>query len=104
MQEQPREVLFHQSANRPTQFMGCDRELLLIAMLAAVLLAFSLASWWGFMVALVFWFAVVAVLTRLGKADSMMRQVYLAHMRYQAFYPAKSGLYSQTIQRPKIWR
>jgi type IV secretory pathway TrbD component len=103
-QSQPREVLFHQSANRPTQLMGCDRELLLIAMLAAVLLAFSLATWWGVMVALVFWFAAVAVLSRLGKADPMLRQVYVAHMRYQAFYPAKSGLYSQTLQRPKRWR
>ncbi len=103
-QEQPRELMFHQSANRPTQLMGCDRELLLIAMLAAVLLAFSLATWWGILLSLVFWLAAVAVLSRLGKADPMMRQVYLAHMRYRAFYPAKSGLYSQTIERPKNWR
>ena len=84
--------------------MGCDRELLLIAMLAAVLVAFSLATWWGMILSLVFWFASVAALSRLGKADPMMRQVYLSHMRYQAFYPAKSGLYSQCIERPKRWR
>ena len=102
--EQPREVLFHQSANHPTQLMGCDRELLLIAMLAAVLLAFSLATWWGILLALVFWLGAAAVLSRLGKADPMMRQVYLTHMRYRPFYPAKSGLYSQPIERPKTWR
>ena len=99
-----REVPFHQSANRPTQLMGCDRELLLISMLTAVLLAFTLATWWGIALALLFWLGAVAVLSRLGKADPMMRQVYLSHMRYRAFYPAKSGLYSQAAERPKGWR
>jgi type IV secretion system protein VirB3 len=102
--EQPREVPFHESANRHPQLMGCDRELLLSAMLAAVILGFTLATWWGIALAVVFWLGAVAVLSRLAKADPLMRQVYVEHMRYQGFYPAKSGLWSQGITRPKAWR
>ena len=45
--DKPREVTIHQSANRPNQILGGDRELVLLAMLVAVSLAFSLASLWG---------------------------------------------------------
>ena len=44
---QPREIVIHQSANRPNQLLGGDRELVLVTILIAVELAFSLASWWG---------------------------------------------------------
>ena len=38
----------------------------------------------------------MAVLQRMGKADPMLRQVYIRHIRYRPFYPAKSGvLFSQ---------
>ena len=39
-----REVAIHQSVNRPNQILGGDRELVLVAILIAVSLAFSLAT------------------------------------------------------------
>jgi type IV secretion system protein TrbD len=102
--DRPREITIHQSANRPNQILGADRELVLITILTAVSLAFSLGTWWGFTVAVVFWLAAVAVLQRMGKADPLLRQVYLRHIRYQSFYPAKSGLYSTCLQTPARWR
>jgi hypothetical protein len=33
-----------------------------------------------------------------------MRGVYLRHVRYQAFYPAKSGLHSAGARLPRPWR
>jgi type IV secretion system protein TrbD len=102
--DRPREITIHQSANRPNQILGADRELVLITILTAVSLAFSLGTWWGFTVAVVFWLAAVAVLQRMGKADPLLRQVYLRHIRYQSFYPAKSGLYSACLQTPARWR
>jgi type IV secretion system protein TrbD len=102
--DRPREITIHQSANRPNQILGADRELVLITILTAVSLAFSLGTWWGFTLAIVFWLAAVAVLQRMGKADPLLRQVYLRHIRYQAFYPAKSGLYSTCLQTPARWR
>jgi type IV secretion system protein VirB3 len=102
--ERPREVIIHQSANRPNQILGGDRELVLIAALIAVSLAFSLGTWWGIGLSVGFWIASVAILQRMGKADPMLRHVYMRHIRYRAFYPAKSGLFSRCLQTPSRWR
>jgi hypothetical protein len=40
----------------------------------------------------------------MGKADPLLRQIYLRHIRYQSFYPAKSGIYSLCLQTPTGWR
>jgi type IV secretion system protein VirB3 len=103
-EHRPREILIHQSANRPNQIMGGDRELVLIAILTAVSLTFSLASWWGIGLSVGFWVGSVGVLQRMGKADPMLRQIYIRHMRYQEFYPAKSGIFAACQQPPRNWR
>lgn len=102
--DRPREIAIHQSANRPNQILGGDRELVLVSILIAVSLAFSLATWWGIALSLIFWVGSVAIFQRMGKADPMMRQVYLRHIRYRPFYPAKSGLLSTCLQTPARWR
>jgi type IV secretion system protein VirB3 len=102
--DKPREVIIHQSANRPNQILGGDRELVLIAVLTAVSLAFSLATWWGLGLSVAFWIGAVAVLQRMGKADPLLRQIYMRHIRYKPFYPAKSGLFSRCLVPPRDWR
>ena len=102
--DRPREIVIHQSANRPNQILGGDRELVLVSVLVAVSLAFSLASWWGVALSIGFWVSAVAVFQRMGKADPMMRHVYMRHIRYRSFYPAKSGLLSACLQTPARWR
>ena len=102
--DRPREITIHQSANRPNQILGGDRELVLVSVLVAVSLAFSLASWWGVALSIGFWVSAVAVFQRMGKADPMMRHVYMRHIRYRSFYPAKSGLFSTCLQTPPRWR
>lgn len=96
--------MIHQSANRPDQLMGGDRELVLVSLLTSVALAFSLASWWGLGVSIAWYIGAMAVLKRMGKADPLLRQVYMRHIRYRPFYPAKSGLYSRCLQTPMGWR
>ena len=96
--------MIHQSANRPNQILGGDRELVLIAMLTAISLAFSLGSWWGIGLSVAFWIGAVAVLQRMGKADPLLRQIYVRHIRYKSFYPAKSGLLSNCVPVPRNWR
>lgn len=98
-----REVVIHESANRPNQLFGSDRELVLVALLISVSLAFAIATWWGFVLSTALWAIAVAVLKRMGKADPQLRQVYLRHIRYRAFYPAKSGLYSSCLSTPTRW-
>jgi type IV secretion system protein VirB3 len=84
--------------------MGGDRELVLVSLLTSVALAFSLASWWGLGVSVAWYVGAMAVLKRMGKADPLLRQVYMRHIRYRPFYPAKSGLYSRCLQPPMGWR
>src|SRR5262249_54923775 len=102
--DKPREIPIHQSANRPHLILGGDRELVLFAGLTAACLAFTLASLTGIVVGLVIWLASVAVLSRMGKADPMLRHVYLRHLRYRPFYYAKSHLRSECSSTPKNWR
>jgi len=59
--DRPREITIHQSANRPNQILGGDRELVLVSVLVAVSLAFSLASLWGVALSVGFWVSAVAV-------------------------------------------
>jgi len=102
--DRPREIVIHQSANRPNQILGGDRELVLIAMLTAISLAFSLGSWWGIGLSVAFWVGAAAVLQRMGKADPLLRQIYVRHIRSKGFYPAKSGLLSRCVPISRNWR
>jgi type IV secretory pathway TrbD component len=102
--DRPREITILPSANRPNQILGGDRELVLASVLIAVSLAFSLATLWGIALSIAFWVSSVAVFQRMGKADPMMRLVYMRHIRYRSFYPAKSGLLSTCLQTPPKWR
>ena len=102
--DRPREIIIHQSANRPNQILGGDRELVLVTILVSISLAFSLATLWGFVIAVAFWIAAIAVLQRMGKADPMLRQVYIRHIRYRLFYPAKSGVLSLCVPHASKWR
>lgn len=102
--DKPRQIVIHQSANRPHLLLGGDRELVLFSGLTAACLAFTLATWWGVLLGVVFWLGAIAVVTRMGKADPVMRHVYLRHVRYGSFYPAKSQLHARYQQVPRHWR
>jgi type IV secretion system protein TrbD len=102
--ERAREMLIHQSANRPNLILGGDRELVLLTIMIAVALGFSLASWWGVGLAAGFWIMSVAALQRMGKADPLLRHVYLRHIRYTSYYPAKGRLDGRSAETPANWR
>jgi len=102
--ERAREILIHQSCNRPNLLLGCDRELVLFSALLSAMLIFALVTWWGVATGILLWLVAVAVLSRMGKADPMLRQVYVRHVKYRPFYPAKSGLLSQSLSTPRRWR
>lgn len=99
-----REIVIHQSANRPHLLLGGDRELLLFAALLSAILIFALVTWWGVLTGLMLWLLSVAVLSRMGKADPLLRHVYLRHLQYRPFYSAKAGLHGQPTTTPRNWR
>jgi type IV secretion system protein TrbD len=100
----PREIPIHQSANRPNTLLGADREMVLVAIMIAFGMGLSLAAWWGAVLAALFFIGTVAVLQRMGKADPLLRQVYLRHIRYGHWYPAKSGIWSTSSVPPMKWK
>ena len=102
--EAPREVTIYQSANRPNLLMGCDRELVLMVVLLCAALIFSVATLWGVVIGVCAWVAGAALLSRMAKVDPLLRHVYLRHVKYGSFYPAKSGLRAQAMQVGKGWK
>ena len=53
--DQPREVPFHESANRPQLLMGGDRELILVSAILAAMLVFAVMKWWSILGGLALW-------------------------------------------------
>jgi type IV secretion system protein TrbD len=102
--DKPREILIHQSCNRHNLLLGCDRELVLLLALLAAMLIFALVTWWGIVAGILLWLGAVGVLSRMGKADPMLRHVYIRHVKYRPYYAAKSGLLSQPLSTPRRWR
>ncbi len=85
-----RTVPIHQSLTRPTLLLGCDRELILSSGIVAFALVISAQQWIAFWTGLILWFFSLFVLRLMAKSDPQMRHVYLRHIRYAAYYPARS--------------
>lgn len=102
--DKPREIVIHQSANRPHLLLGGDRELILFAALMSAMLIFALVTWWGVVAGILLWLAAVAVLSRMGRSDPLLRRVYIRHVKYRPFYPAKGRLLAETARTPRSWR
>jgi type IV secretion system protein VirB3 len=103
--EGPREVAFYESANRPHLLMGGDRVLMILSFLVSAIVVFSGLQWWSVISGVGVLGVLLGVVSRMGKADPMLRDVYVAQLQYkQSFYPAKSGFRSQPLVTPKKWR
>jgi type IV secretion system protein VirB3 len=87
---QPRTLVIHRSLNRPALLLGCDRELILFSGLIAAVMIFSVMSKLSILFGILFWMACLAGLSRMGKVDPLMRQVFIRHIRYKDFAPASA--------------
>lgn len=100
----PREIVIHPSVHQPRLVLGGDRELVISLGLVSAILIFALVTWWSITFGILLWLAGVALLARMGREDPLMRHVYVRHVKYQAFYPAKAGLNSSGVRLPRAWR
>jgi len=80
----------HKSANRPNLFMGGDRELVMFSGLLSAILVFVVMTWYAAIIGALLWFGSVYLLRAAAEHDPYMRQVYLRHIKYKKFYPARS--------------
>lgn len=81
----------HRALSRPNHLMGADRELVLLTGLATVILIFVVLTWFSVLLGIAIWIGVVGALRIMAKADPMMRQVYLRHIRYRPNYRPTSS-------------
>lgn len=86
-----RTIPIRQVGNRVNQVLGGDRELVLSSAVICGVLVFSAAEWKAAIVGAVLWFASIYLLRKMGKADPMMRHVYLKSIKYADYYPAQSS-------------
>ena len=70
--------------------MGGDRELVMFSGLLAGALIFSAMDLRATVFGLVLWFFALFVFRMMAKADPRMRDVYLRHIHYKRYYPARS--------------
>ena len=100
----PREITIHPSVHRPRLILGADRELVIFLGLMSAIQVFALVTWWSIISGILLWLVGGALLVRIGKADPLMRKVYLRHIKYQPYYPAKGDLNSSGARLPLAWR
>jgi type IV secretory pathway TrbD component len=91
-----RQVPIYRALNRPNLLMGGDRELVLVTILSTLFLIVLLASWYTVAIGAVVWFAGMWGVRWMAKADPLMRNVYLRHIKYSQRYDAKSGPFLRT--------
>lgn len=85
-----RTVTIHRVGNRDSLFMGCDRELIMMAAVICAALVFTAQDIRATVVGVSFWFGSLIILRIMAKSDPKLRHVYLRHRRYQRYYPARS--------------
>lgn len=81
----------HRALSRPNLLMGADRELVLLTGLAAIILIFVVLTWFSALFGVAVWIGIVGILRMMAKADPMMRQIYLRHIRYRPHYRPTSS-------------
>ncbi len=101
--DSPREIKYHESANRHNLILGGEREWVLISALACVILIVLIQTWWSAALGLALWFGSVAVLKRMGKVDPIMTRVAKRHFDYRDRYPAQSGIDRISQGTKKTW-
>ncbi len=86
-----RRTTIHASLTRPLLLAGAERELVLMNGTAIAALIFGVGFHWA-SVTMAIVFATVGhwALTRVAKHDPQMSRIYIRHVRYQEYYPARA--------------
>ncbi|MDI9818649.1 MULTISPECIES: conjugal transfer protein TrbD [unclassified Legionella] len=85
-----RTIPIRQCGNRPSLFMGGDRELVMFSGLLSAILIFAAQDWLAAISGAALWFLSLKGLRLMAKSDPYMRAVYLRQRGYQDYYPARS--------------
>ena len=97
--EEPRRAAIHPSLIRPLLLGGAERELVLMNGTIIAALIFGVGFHWvSLTVAALLATAGHWALTRAAKHDPRLSRIYVRHVRYQSYYPARPP-----IGAPPAW-
>ena len=88
-----RHLPFHRVLHRPNLFLGGEREPTLLTLILAGGVAVSGMNTVSFLVGTALWFSAIPVLRWMAKADPQMSRIYVRHIKYRGYYPARSRPY-----------
>jgi type IV secretion system protein TrbD len=91
----------HQSLNKNDLMAGCERQLLLMSGVIAVLLIIVSQTIVAVVFGVIFWILVIGVLRKMAKADPIMSQVYIRHIKYSDFYAAHSTPFAESAKHKR---
>ena len=83
-------VAIHRALTRSNLFLGCDRELVMFAGLLAGTMVFYAWDVRSAVVGAALWFFSVYMLRLMAKHDPKLRNVFMRHRLYKAYYPPHS--------------
>jgi type IV secretory pathway TrbD component len=96
MSNQLQSVKIRSSLIRQLGWLGGERLPVLCALLLSIYFAFiyslTVGLWQAAIVSVSIWGISMGLLTRMGKHDMQMLQVYRRHRKYKTFYPANGRL------------
>lgn len=85
-----RRTYMPRALSRPSLVLGGERELVLMSGLLTVGIAFVCVNWVAAAYAGVAFPIALYWLRKLAKTDPAMSKVYLRHLKYQNYYPART--------------
>jgi type IV secretion system protein TrbD len=93
--EAPRRTAIHLSLTRPLLLGGAERELVLVNGITIAALVFGVGFRWASLtVAILLATLGHWGLTRAARHDPQMSRVYVRHVRYQEYYPARADVHA----------
>lgn len=89
---EPRRIPIHRSLQRPILIAGADRELVVLNACVSIAIVFSSKfALYGWVIGGLLGIAIHVGLVMMAKIDPQMREVYLRHIQYQDYYPARAS-------------
>jgi len=86
-----RQVAIYRSGVRSVLFLGCDREMIMLAGLLVGVMIFSLMQWSAAAIGVVMWLFCLWVLRLAAKHDPILRGVYLRSLQYGKYHPPRAS-------------
>lgn len=93
-----RSIPIYRALSRPELIAGCEREPILTAGLMAATLIFVSATILSAMIGVLLWLVCFALFRKMVKADPHMSKLYVRHIKYKNYYPAKATPFAPSAE------